>query len=235
MDDRCHELVSRLLGRIVHDFNNPLAAIIGFADLLRNPGITPEKRERYVARIYEQSARLSQLVENMSFFSTAPEPQLSTFNLARVVADVFTLRQGSFQANSIDLAYGMPSEEVLVSGDRTAVSRVVHTLLNNCEQVFKEHPGTRRRATAVACREEEGFGVVDVVDSGPGVPQDIAARIFDPFFSTRRSGGLGLGLSIARGLVNKMGGTLELTPDPEAPLEGALFRLRLPLAIRLHQ
>jgi signal transduction histidine kinase len=74
---------------------------------------------------------------------------------------------------------------------------------------------------------------VDVLDSGPGVPPEDREEIFAPFFSTRRSGGLGLGLTVSRGLMERMGGSLKLVTDESHELPGALFRLSLPEAERL--
>ena len=76
-------VLSNLLGRIVHDFNNPLAAIIGFADLLRNPDLPLEKRTRYVERVFEQASKMAQLVETMSHFSSSPSPTIGPVVLGR--------------------------------------------------------------------------------------------------------------------------------------------------------
>jgi len=229
LDDNSTEVVSRLMGRIVHDFNNPLAAIIGFAELLKNPRLSPEKQERYRTRIYDQAQKLSQLVENMSYFSSLPTPQVSRMSLVRVVSDVYALRQGGFMSVRVDLRYDRPDEDVVVMGESAALVRILHSLLNNAEQAFKENPTLEARSALISCRIEGDWGLVDVIDSGPGVPQEIEELIFAPFYSTRRSGGLGLGLTVSRSLTERMGGTLELVRDDSAQLSGALFRLRLPV------
>jgi len=216
-------MLSKLLGRIVHDFNNPLAAIIGFSDLMRNPRLAPEKRERYVKRIYEQAVKLSQLVETMSYFSAVPDAHVAPFNLARAVADVVSLRQGGIEGSGLDFSFESP-DELQVEGDRTAMSRILHALLNNAEQVFRENPLLERREIAVRCGTEGGKGYLELEDSGPGVPGESREVIFEPFFSLRRSGGLGLGLTISRTLAEKMGARLDLMEE-EGLLGGARFRL----------
>jgi signal transduction histidine kinase len=220
---------SRLLGRIVHDFNNPLAAIIGFADLLKNPNLPPEKRERYVTRVYEQAVKLSQLVENMAFFSAIPAPVLGRMPLSRTLADVCSLRTGGFQGLGIELRTGVANGEVDVVADRSAVARILHSLLNNAEQVFKENPSVERKVVELRFRSTSEGGQIDIADSGTGVPDEIRERIFEPFFTTRRSGGLGLGLTVSRGLARQMGGNLELLDGRDAALGGAVFRITLPL------
>lgn len=228
LDDSSAQVVSRLLGRIVHDFNNPLAAIIGFADLLRNAGLTAEKQERYRSRIYEQAIKLSQLIENMSYFSSLPEPQVSPMNLGRVASDVFALRQGTMAASNISLHFDRPDNDVMVQGESGAVARILHSLLNNAEQVFRENPTLTQKEIRIECRQSGDGGEVVVADSGPGVSADVRNSIFAPFFSTRRSGGLGLGLSVSQGLAHRLGGSLELVADNQASLPGACFRLCLP-------
>lgn len=224
------EAFSRLLGRIVHDFNNPLAAIIGFADLLKNPNLVPEKRERYVARIYEQAVKLSQLVENMAFFSAIPVPSLVPTSLSRTVSDVCTLRTGGFLGLGIELRACIPAGDVTVLADRPAIVRILHSLLNNAEQVYKENPSLANKVVEVRCATGPQGGLVDVVDGGTGVPEEHRERIFEPFFSTRRSGGLGLGLSVSRGLARQMHGDLVVLPDNDPGPGGAAFRLSLPPA-----
>lgn len=228
LDDQSNELLSKLLGRIVHDFNNPLAAIIGFADLMRNPRLAPEKRERYVKRIYEQAVKLSQLVETMSYFSAVPEAHVAPFNLQRAVADVVSLRQGGIEGSGVKFVFEAPPE-LQVLGDRSGLSRILHALLNNAEQVFRENPLMEHREIAVRCGSDGNGGYLEVEDSGPGIPGESSVHIFEPFFSLRRSGGLGLGLTISRSLAGKMGGKLTLMA-PDGPLRGARFRLSLPLA-----
>jgi len=226
LDEKSHEVVARLLGRIVHDFNNPLAAILGFSDLLRNPKLMPEKREKYISRIYEQAVKLSQLVENMSYFSAMPSVEAVRLNLGRTVQDFCALRKTGIASSGIELSVEAAAE-VKVVGDRAAVARILHSLLNNVEQAFKENPQIKKKAASVHCFSGDGVGVVEVGDSGPGIPTDEALRVFDPFYSTRRAGGLGLGLTVSRRLAEGMNGTLELLPSP-SPLGGALFRLTLP-------
>jgi signal transduction histidine kinase len=228
LDSATGELIAKLVGRIVHDFNNPLAAILGFADLLRNPGLTPEKRERYVGRVYEQAQKLSQLVETMAWFATMPPAQAEKLDLARLVQDVFALREGGMHAAGIALARELPGKPVTVTGDKAALARAINALLNNVEQAFKESPQEDRRAI-LCCGSGNGEGFVDVADSGGGIPAGMDEQVFEPFFTTRRSGGLGLGLTVARTLLKRQGGNLVLRREGVAGFGGACFRLTLPL------
>ena len=221
-------LVARLIGRIVHDFNNPLAAIVGFADLLRNPMLSAEKQERYVKRIYEQSVRLSQLVETMSFYSSLPEPVLVPIDLGRTVRDLCSLREAGIEAIGWELENCDPNG-LLVVGDKSIVVRILQSLLNNSEQAYKES-GQDDRRTLIRCGREANLGFLEVLDSGPGIPQGDEEKIFDPFYTTRRSGGLGLGLTVARSLAVRLEGSLRLVRSENQEYSGAHFRLSLPFS-----
>jgi signal transduction histidine kinase len=226
-------VLSNLLGRIVHDFNNPLAAIIGFADLLRNPQLPLEKRSRYVERIFEQASKMAQLVETMSHFAGSPTPAIGPVVLGRTIRESCALRESGFLAARTVLHTDIDIGDRTVEAERGAIGKIIHALLNNAEQVFRENPLVAEREVWVRCTEVEAGIAVDVTDNGPGVPQDISEDIFEPFFSTRRSGGLGLGLTISRTLAEQMGGTLELIRDHDNPGGGACFRLTLPTAKEL--
>jgi signal transduction histidine kinase len=226
-EERTGQTLSKLLGRIVHDFNNPLAAILGFSDLLRNQNLAPEKRVRYVERIYEQATKLAQLVETMSHFSSSPTPQVASVDFGKTVKEVCSLRGGALESARIALTVEAGETGLMVLAERGAVARILHALLNNVEQVFRENPHLEAQAVSVLCGRDEAGAFVDVLDNGPGVPSELSEEIFEPFFSTRRSGGLGLGLTIARTTAVQMGGTLTLLPGQGA---GAGFRLWLPLA-----
>lgn len=220
-------LVSRLVGRIVHDFNNPLAAIIGFADLLKNPNIKPEKQERYVNRIHEQAVKLGDMVENMATFTAVPAPELSVQDVRRLTADVHALRCGTMERSGTTLTLRCPDEPVMAMADRAIVSRILNSLLNNVEQTFKENPEGERRAL-LECGQSDKGPYIAVGDSGPGIDADISEQVFEPFFSTRKSGGLGLGLTVSNGLAGKLGGDLVLAQSTEHEYQGARLVLHLP-------
>ena len=172
LDGDSTQLVTRLLERIVHDFNNPLAAIMGFSELLLNPALPPDKKTRYALRIHEQATRLSQLVEMMSSFSSIPEPTLAKLDLSRTAQEMLSLREGSFAGLHLNFESIFPAESVIVLGDRNGATRVMTALLNNLEQVFKENPRVERKAL-VKCGVEAGYGYLDFVDSGPGVLPEV--------------------------------------------------------------
>lgn len=229
-DGAAVDVLSNLLGRIVHDFNNPLAAIIGFADLLRNPNLALDKRSRYVERISEQATKMAQLVETMSHFSGGTALDIGSVALGKAVRETCSLLEPGLTGARIELRLADVVQECVVAAERRALGRILHVLLTNAEQVFRENPLLPERTVWVEMGALADGAYVDVTDSGTGVPADLDATIFEPFFSTRRSGGLGLGLAIGRSLAEQMGGSLELRAEHDKPGGGACFRLILPLA-----
>jgi C4-dicarboxylate-specific signal transduction histidine kinase len=113
----------------------------------------------------------------------------------------------------------------MVRAEPVALEQVIHNLLLNALQALEQVPAGERALTLTVSRQGER-GVLDVADTGPGIPPEAMPRIFEPFFTTRREG-LGLGLSLSENLVQGMGGAL--TVHANEP-RGALLRLALPLA-----
>lgn len=220
------ETLARLMGRIVHDFNNPLAAIIGFSDLLRSPNLTEEKRQRFILRIHEQAIRLGQLVETMAHYANMPSPDVAAIDLQRTLTDFMALRQAGIEAMKIQYEVQIEPGLPRAMGECGLVSRILHAVQNNLEQILKENPDAPKRG-CMRARTSEAEVWVDFLDSGPGVPLEMRDQIFEPFVSTRRAGGLGLGLTVARALARRMGGDLQVL-DPYDPVyPGACFRLIL--------
>lgn len=207
---------------VSHEFKTPLAGIGGAVELLQDhPDMAAEDRDRFLANIAADAARLSHLVSRLLDLARADMTEavaITATDLAsplRRIADAFT-GTGTGKAIHLDLPGGLPP--VLVPA--AIVEAVVTGLLENSRQAGA--PSVRLSARGMA-------GVVELTigDTGPGIPDGDRDRIFEPFFTSRRStGGTGLGLPIARSLLRTYGGTLELVPGDT----GATFLLRLPAA-----
>jgi len=203
---------------VSHEFKTPLAGITGAVELLDDhfDTMSPEERHRFLGNISADSARLSALVGRLMDMARADMamPQAGvTSDLgspARRVADA----QGRDMAVILELADDLPR----VAAPEATVETVLTTLVENSRQAGA---GTVRISASVAGAEV----VLRVTDDGPGVPPADRARLFEPFFTSRReAGGTGLGLSIARSLLAASSGRISLV-EGEA---GAVFEVRLP-------
>ena len=206
---------------VSHEFKTPLAGISGAVELLQDHGeeMSPQERSRFLGNIAADSARLSQLVTRLLDLVRAdmarPEAGLSTDAGVAVQRAADAMNVGGFHV-ATSVQPGLPS----VAVPAATIEAVVGVLLQNSRQA-----GARQ--AAISLRTLDGQVLIEAADDGPGVSAADAARLFEPFFTTRRAqGGTGLGLSIARSLLAANGGTIELAHSDR----GARFVATLPPA-----
>ncbi|MDP2082635.1 MAG: ATP-binding protein [Pseudotabrizicola sp.] len=214
--------LGQMSAALSHEFNQPLAAARTYADnagVLMDRGRLIEARGN-IDRILGLIDRLTSISRHLRSFARAPGQKLSHVTLSEVVeaaVEIATLRIRAADATlTIDLA---PDLRPVVAGP-VRLQQVLVNILTNAADAVEDL--TDRRIHLAA--ENSGDAVViRISDSGPGVPEGLAARIFDPFFSTKGVGkGLGLGLSISYNIVKDFGGDLSVASGP-----GACFVLRL--------
>jgi signal transduction histidine kinase len=219
----------RVLGQmaagVAHDFNNLLTSILGLTELVRLRGDVPEDVSALLERLRGCAVDGAATVRRLQGFVGTParraEPEAVYLDdVAREVAD---RNAGSFadaQAGhvlSLDLHGPDP-----VLGRPSELREVVTNFLVNALDAMDE-PGRVTLRTL----ERDGRSVLEVEDTGPGVPPEVRERIFEPFFSTKGGRGRGLGLAICWGLVNRMGGAIDVRSAPE---RGSVFALVFPPA-----
>ena len=206
---------------VSHEFKTPLAGISGAVELLQDHGeeMSPHERSRFLGNIAADSARLTQLVTRLLDLARAdmarPEAGLSTDAGLALQRAADAMNVGGFQVET-QVQPGLPP----VAVPAATIEAVVGVLLQNSRQA-----GARQ--AMLSLRTYGGQVLIEAADDGPGVGAADAARLFEPFFTTRRAqGGTGLGLSIARSLLAANGGTIELADSAD----GARFVATLPLA-----
>lgn len=204
-----------MAGAVLHEVRNPLAAITVYLDLLRAEVRGDEGRE-LAERALAEGGRLTGFLEDFQVFAGLRPPRRE----AVVLADLVTggLRHLPWP-EGVRLDRAIPAE-TRVNGDRRLLEHAVRNLLQNAVEALGGAPG------AVWVRGfQQGAGVVlEVEDSGPGIPREQREKVFDPTFTTR-PGGLGLGLTVVERVAEAHGGRVEVAQGEGG---GALFRLRLP-------
>ena len=222
--------LGELAAGMAHELNQPLTALLAstqaaarlLADEPPEAGTARDAMQQAVA----QARRASEVLGRLRRAVERPDPRgtLQPVALDEAVRNALYLLEPECRRRQIEPAlHGGAGLKVLA--DPVALEQIVHNLLLNALQALDAVPPAQR-ALLLALQAEAGSGVLRVEDSGPGIPEEQLARIFEPFFSTRR-GGLGLGLSLCETLAAGMGGSL--SAQPRAP-RGAVFRLALPLA-----
>ncbi len=204
-----------------HEFKTPLAGIRGGIELLQDHGATMSEAERarFLANIAADGERLSRLVSRLMELAKADMARGPSGEGAALAGVLARLSDGvASEGFALRSEVGTGLDRLAM--DEGALETVLATLVENARQAGAGE-------VVLSARREGGAGVLTLCDNGPGVPQADRERIFDPFFTSRReSGGTGLGLPIARALVEGSGGALELAESER----GACFVLTVPLA-----
>ena len=219
------------LAMLSHELRSPLQSLVGWATLLREDALGDEDRRRALDGIERAIRSQGQLVDDLLEISRIVTGNLrmesEALDLVMTAGGVVEQLRPLAAAAGLELRFAAtaPAE---VLGDRARLAQVVANLVNNAVKF------TRRGGTVgVSCAAEGAFAVLTVRDDGEGIPRDQLERIFDRFAqagstNVRRHGGLGLGLAIARHIVERHGGTI--TADSEGEGQGAVFSVRLPRA-----
>lgn len=219
--------VGQLAAGVAHEVGNPLAAVMGYTELLHDGGLDEESAQEIAERSLVQLKRMRSTIRQLLDYSrdessSAPRK----LHLPEIIAEAIQLAQTTEAARGVTITYRPPdSIPPPVEGVPGELTQVLINLLFNALRVLKSH-GEVKIWLAVAPEEIE----IHIQDTGPGVPKYIASRIFDPFFTTSEPGdGTGLGLAISQRLIARMKGTLELLSTSDGS-EGAHFAITLPSA-----
>lgn len=221
--------LGELAGGMAHELNQPLAAMLANAQAARrllddDPPDLDTAREA-VAQAAAQARRTADVVQRLRRLVESPDApgERQPVHLPAVLRQAAALLAPELQRRSVQLS--IEGEAPPVRADPVALEQIVHNLVGNALQALDEVPAPERRLV-LAVRHEGAQGLLNVRDSGPGIPPEALPRVFEPFYSTR-PGGLGLGLSLSESLARGMEGTLSVRP---AEPRGAEFTLALPLA-----
>jgi len=217
--------VGELVAGVAHEVNNPLSSISAFAQLLlRGDDLSPSQRES-IEVIRSETTRASYVVKDLLAFARRSEPRREPVDVNAVVERTLRLRSYQFAATGVTVDVRMADDLPAVLGDARQLQQVCLNLVTNAAQSMLPHGGGV--LTIVTRAENDGRDVVlEVSDTGPGIPDSVRARIFEPFFTTKAEGeGTGLGLSVSYGIVGAHGGTIVVASSSSA---GTTFRVTVP-------
>lgn len=212
-----------LAAGLCQEMNNPLAAIIGYVDLYRAGLETNVGKCMDV--ISKSARRLRDVVDSLSAFASGRAPPMDRLDLAALVRSELERQAGALSDAGVSVVVEAPDEPVLVEGNRPTLEQLARQLIRNAHQAMRTSEETR---LTVRVSRAKGRGGIEVEDTGPGVPAQIQARIFDAFFTTRAPAkGMGMGLAISHRIVNGHGGTIRYEPSPSG---GSMFVVEIPVA-----
>lgn len=217
------------LAGVAHELNNPLAAILGFTQLLLKKA-TDEESRLALETIDHEAARAGRIVRDLLTLARKPDAERrGRVNLNDVVGYIVGTRRYALETHGIACTSTLDPMLRAVVGDRAQLEQVVLNLLNNAEQAIRssgEHAGR----VSIRTRAEGAAVVLEIEDDGPGIPDETRDRIWEPFWTTKGLGaGTGLGLTVVRDIVASHGGEISVAPSTEVgERAGARFVVRLP-------
>jgi len=223
--------LGQMASGIAHEIRNPLSGIninVSTLDLLcqRTEGLDPEEKGKIrfvLAQVKAASEKISKVIQRVMEFSRGAPPKLVRVDVNRVLRNTLALPVVSTRGSGIELQERPSPGPLYCRADPTLLEQVLLNLVMNAFQAM-ENSGRPARLTVSAAREGDR-AVLRVCDTGPGVPEHLRVKIFEPFYTTRKDG-YGIGLSFSHRIVSEHGGRLSIGA---AKGGGAEFRVELPL------
>jgi len=221
-----------LSASIAHEVNQPLAAIVshGEASLrwLHRDVPRLDEVESSITHVIANGKRASEVVQRIRALTRRSERQITSLNLNSLVEEVVPLVRNEVARHHALLRFELASDLPDIPGDPIQLQQVIINLIVNAAQAMADVED-HTRAVVVSSRTDGNDQVVlEVADSGRGIDTDDAAQIFEPFFTTK-PGGMGMGLSICRSIIEAHGGQIAALPRASEP--GAIFRCMLPTSL----
>lgn len=207
-DEKLRSLGS-LAGGIVHDLNNLLVPIMGHSDLLAEAGPTAEVREQ-AHGIREAAARAGELTRQLNAFAGLGSGPRETLDLGEEVERIQRLVWRGLPDDAT-LRWDKPAEPVWVLADRAQLFQIVTNLLTNAVEAVG---GSAGGCIELQLRRHEGSATISIVDDGPGIPESMRERLFEPFTSTKGEG-RGMGLAAVNGAVKRIDGDIAVRSTPQ--------------------
>jgi PAS domain S-box-containing protein len=218
--------MGQMLAGVAHELNNPLTAILGASELLRERQGVDENTKRQLEMTHRQARRAARIVQNLLEFSRPASPQKMTLDLNVVIDRTLQLQDHSLRRNNVEVEFQSVPGFPLIVGDANQLIQIFLNLISNAEQAIREARPSGRIQIRLGRSGNRVSATVQ--DDGIGIPPEVLPKLFDPFFTTKRpGGGTGLGLSICMSIVREHGGNIEAS---SLPAGGAAFTVTLPIA-----
>ncbi|MGH7932252.1 MAG: sensor histidine kinase [Candidatus Binataceae bacterium] len=219
--------MGELAASMAHELNQPLAAILNNAEavqsMLQNKSPDLDEVKAAIADIIQDDTRAGETIRRLRSLFRRDELKKSALDLGEVVAEIGRLVHTDALIHNLSFSVEVEQRPVVLADRVQLQQAIVNLVLNAFDAVAPVARGSREVAVQVVSREF-GWALILVRDSGKGIPTDVMPRIFDAFFTTK-SGGLGMGLSISRSIIEAHGGRLSVSSTPG---HGTTFEIVLP-------
>ena len=216
--------VGEVVSGVAHELNNPLAGVLGYAQLLMG-GPMDSRQQRSVERIFESALRCQKIVQNLLAFARRHPSEKRHLGLNGIVEKTLDLKAYQLRVNNVRVVKRLDPELPKTMLDFNQIQQVLLNVINNEQYALATD---RAQGTLTLATETKGAAVLlAIADDGPGMSAEVLGRVFDPFFTTKPVGeGTGLGLSVSYGIVREHGGRITVDSRPG---EGTTVRIELPI------
>jgi PAS domain S-box-containing protein len=224
-----------MLAGVAHELNNPLAAISGFAQIMLRSDRNDEDRSA-LDTIQHEAGRAAKIVKDLLIFARRQNSEPREYvDMNSIVTYIASTRRYALETRGTRLTLDLSPSLPRVIGDRSELEQVILNLLVNAEQALAHMTDApadlqagSRSMLSLSTGVYHNSVVVEIADSGPGIPAADLAQIWDPFWTTKAEGeGTGLGLAVVHGIVAGHGGSIDVRSEPG---HGTTFTIRLPAA-----
>jgi signal transduction histidine kinase len=219
--------LGQFVAGVAHELNNPLQGVLGHLELVRATRHVPRDLQSELRVVYRDAERAARIVNNLLVFAGSRRGARRRVNLRTVVARTVSLRGRACRRAGITLTRVYDPDLPYVRGDAMLLQQALLNVIINAEQaVVACAPAEGRIEVRTVSDRQAARAIIEVRDTGPGIPTDALPRLFEPFFTTKEVGkGTGLGLALAYGIVQDHDGEISARNDPRG---GAVFRIDLP-------
>jgi C4-dicarboxylate-specific signal transduction histidine kinase len=216
----------QMAGALAHELNQPLAAAINFVRAAQRQLATGSRDEiETVPQVMDEAVaealRAGQIIQGLRDFVRRGETERRIENVVTMVEEASTLALAGSGSSGVRVRFDFDPSTMQVLADRIQIQQVLVNLIGNAIEAMAK--STRRELIVTTTSIDAETVEIAVADSGPGLPKEIAAHLFEPFVSTKPNG-MGLGLSICRSIAEAHGGNLRSEPNPDG---GIIFRFTL--------
>ena len=213
-----------LLAGVAHELNNPLSVVVARAVLLEEQG--DPATQSAALKIRTAAERCARIVRTFLAMARQQQPQRGPVAINDVILAALDIASYAIRTSSIELTLELSKGMPLIDADADQLHQVMLNLIINAQQSLQEHPMPRRLRVTSCFDYISNMISIAIADNGPGIPEHLRKRIFEPYFTTKPMGvGTGVGLAVSLGIVEAHGGTLAAA----CPLDGgAVFTIRLP-------
>ncbi|PQV65466.1 PAS domain-containing protein [Abditibacterium utsteinense] len=227
--------LGELTSGVAHELNNPLATVVGYAELLDLDKNLPDGVRRKVNTIHQEATRASHIVQNLLAYARRSSPEKAFVSVNDVLGAAVEMRRYQLHADNVRISTDYADNVPLIWGDDLQLQQVFLNIINNAVQAVQSWRGSGeiRLSTQTSTISGASAARVIIEDNGPGIAPEHLRRVFDPFFTTKPAGeGTGLGMSIALRVVSNHEGLIWA----ESRLgHGARFIIELPGAVGIEE